>query len=266
MPQVASEKGDQVLLDGKRLLISGVRDEASLGYAVAELAQEWGAEVVLTAPGRTLESTNDVAARLSAPPRVIELDVTNPEQVAALSDNLRHDWDRVDGVLHSIAFAPPACIGGDVLDAPWKDVATAMNVSAFSLKTIAEAVLPLMNEHGGNIVAIDFDARFVWPRYNWMGVSKAALESVARYLAWGLGRYRIKVNLVAAGPLGTAAAAAVEGHAERMERWPSRAPLGWSATDPRPAAQACVALFADLFPATTGEMIHVDGGYHIMGE
>jgi len=216
-----------VLLDEKRVVITGVRDESSLGYAVAELAQEWGAEVVLTAPGRALEATTEVAAHLSPPPPVIELDVTDEEQLAALTDNLRTHFDRVDGVLHSIAFGPRSCIGGDVLAAPWKDVATAMNVSAYSLKTIAEAVLPLMREHGGNIVAIDFDGRFVWPHYNWMGVSKAALESIARYLAWNLGQYQIKVNLVAAGPLGTAAAGGVEGHVERMERWPDRAPLGW---------------------------------------
>ena len=255
-----------MLLDGKHLVITGVRDETSLAYAVAQLAQQWGAEVVLTAPSRALASAEETAGRLPKPAPVIELDITDSEHVTSLSDNLRKRWDRVDGALHSIAFGPRTCISGDVLEAPWEDVATAMHVSSYSLKALAEGVLPLMKERGGNIVAIDFDGRYVWRNYNWMGVSKAGLESIARYLAWGLGRYNIRVNLVAAGPLGTAAASGVEGHSERMDRWSARAPLGWSATDPVPTAKACVALFADLFPATTGEMIHVDGGYHIMGE
>lgn len=255
-----------MLLDGKRLLITGVRNESSLAYATAELALEWGAEVVLTAPGRALASAEEAAARLPKPAPVIEFDVTEPEQVSALSSRLAKRWDRVDGALHSIAFGPRSCISGDVLEAPWEDVATAMHVSAYSLKALAEGILPLMKEHGGNLVAIDFDGRYVWPQYNWMGVSQAGLESIARYLAWGLGPYNVRVNLVAAGPLDTAAASGAGGHAERMARWTARAPLGWSTTDPGPTAKACAALFADLFPATTGEMIHVDGGYHIMGE
>ena len=254
-----------MLLAGKRLLITGVRNEESLAFAVARLAREHGAELILTAPARALDDTRAMAQQLPVPPQVVEFDVTVPEQLAAVSDAVRQRWDAVDGALHSIAFGPRTTIGGDFLDTPWEDVATALQVSAYSLKVVAQAVLPLMREHGGNIVALDFDGRFVWPNYNWMGVSKAALEATARYLAWRLGPYGITVNLVAAGPIVTAAAQGVEGAEEGRSPWDERAPLGWSPTDPVPTAKTCLALFAGLLPATTGEQIHVDGGYHAMG-
>src|SRR3954462_13163345 len=189
------------MLDGRRLLITGVRNEDSLAFSVARLAQEHGAEVVLAAPARALEGAKAMAQQLAQPAAVLEFDVTVPEHAAALCAALGERWDAVDGALHSIAFGPRTTIGGDFLAAPWEDVATAVQVSAYSLKVVAEAVLPLMREHGGNLVALDFDARFVWPNYNWMGVAKAALECTARYLAWRLGRYKIAVNLVAAGPI-----------------------------------------------------------------
>lgn len=254
-----------MLLEGKRLVITGVRNEDSLAFAVARLAQEEGADVVLTAPARALEGAHEMASRLPVKAPVVEFDVTVPEHVSALVKALGERWDGVDGALHSIAFGPRTTIGGDFLDAPWEDVAKAIHVSAYSFKVVAQAVLPLMRERGGNLVALDFDGRYVWPNYNWMGVSKAALECTARYLAWRLGRYKITVNLVAAGPVVTAAARGIEAFEAGPSYWNERAPLGWSPTDAEPTARTCVALFAGLLPATTGEQIHVDGGYHVMG-
>jgi enoyl-[acyl-carrier protein] reductase I len=254
-----------MLLAGKKLIITGVLSESSMATSAARLAQEQGADIVLTSFGRAMSLTRRVAKRLPDPPEVIELDVTQPDHLAALTGQLEREWGHVDGVLHSIGYAPPACLGGDFLAAGWDDVSTALHVSAYSLKSLAQAALPLMKESGGSIVALDFDASQAWPSYDWMGVAKAALESTARYLARDLGGYRIRVNLVAAGPVRTVAAKGVPGFAEFEEAWSSRAPLPWRLDDAEPVGRACVALLSDWFPATTGEIIHVDGGFHAIG-
>jgi meromycolic acid enoyl-[acyl-carrier-protein] reductase len=261
-----------MLLEGKRVLVTGVLTDQSIAFSVARCAQEQGAEIVLTSFGRAMSLTKRVARKLPTEPDVLELDVTNPEHLTALGRELEQRWGRLDGVLHAIGFAPAACLGGDFLGAGWDDVATAVHTSAYSLKALAEMALPLMKgagtadgRSGGSIVGLDFDARVAWPAYDWMGVAKAALESTCRYLARDLGPAGIRVNLIAAGPLKTVAAKSIEGFAKFEEAWVTRAPLGWSITDPEPVAQACVALLSDWFPATTGELIHVDGGYHAIG-
>lgn len=251
------------LLDGKRLLITGVLTEASIAYAAAKTAQNHGAEVVLTGYGR-LSLVERVAAKLPKPPPVIELDVTNPEHLQALPDLVRAHVDGLDGVMHSIGFAPASCLGGGFLDAPWDDVATAVHVSTYSFKSLAVACLPLMGE-GGSIVGMDFDATVAWPAYDWMGVAKAGLESCARYLARELGPRGIRVNLVAAGPVRTMAARSIPGFSAFEDVWDGRAPLGWDVHDAEPAGRACLALMSDWFPKTTGEIVHVDGGFHAMG-
>jgi enoyl-[acyl-carrier protein] reductase I len=254
------------LLDGKRIVVTGVLTDDSLAYAVADLAQVEGAEVVLTGAGRGLSLTRRVARHLSTPPDVLELDVTVPGHVETVADELRTRWGAIDGVLHSIGFAPAACIGGGFLDAEWDDVKVALEISAFSLKLLAVGLRPLLQAAGGgSVVGLDFDATVAWPGYDWMGVAKAALESTARYLARDLGPDRIRVNLVAAGPIKTMAAKSIPGFARFEEVWDERAPLGWNVADPAPVARACVALLSDWFPATTGEMVHVDGGFHAMG-
>jgi enoyl ACP reductase len=252
------------LLDGKRLLVTGVITETSIAFSVAKVAQEQGAEVVLTGFGR-LSLVERVARRLPKPAPVVELDVTSPEHLEALADRVREHVDGLDGVLHSIGFAPASCLGEGFLDAPFADVATAMEVSAFSFKSLAVATLPLFGESGGSILGMDFDARVAWPAYNWMGVAKAALESTSRYLARELGPRRIRVNLVAAGPVRTMAAKSIPGFVQFEDAWEGRAPLGWDINDATPVAMSCAALMSDWFPATTGEMIHVDGGFHAMG-
>jgi enoyl-[acyl-carrier protein] reductase I len=252
------------ILDGKRLLITGVLTDASLAFAVARLAQEEGAEIVLTGAGRGMRLTERTARKLPREAEVREFDVTSAEQADNLRDHLSSTWGRVDGALHAIGFAPEICLGEDFMAAEWSDVAVAMEISAYSLKTVAEVVAPLMTD-GGSIVGLDFDARFAWPAYNWMGVAKAALESTSRYLARALGPDGVRVNMVAAGPIRTMAAKSIPGFSEFEDAWGSRAPLGWDVHDGEPVARACVALLSDWFPSTTGEMVHVDGGYHAIG-
>jgi enoyl-[acyl-carrier protein] reductase I len=253
------------LLDGKRLLITGVITDASIAFSIAKLAQEQGAQVVLTGFGR-MSLVERVARKLPEPPPVIELDVTNPEHLAGLPDSVRGaGMDGVDGLVHAIGFAPASCLGGGFLDAPWEDVATAVQVSAYSLKSLAVAALPLFGESGGSLVGLDFDARIAWPAYDWMGVAKAALESCSRYLARELGPRNIRVNLIAAGPIRTMAAKSIPGFATFEDAWNGRAPLGWNNEDAVPVAKSTLALLSDWFPATTGELIHVDGGFHAMG-
>ncbi len=253
------------IVEGKRLLITGIITDASIAFAAARVAQEQGAEVVLTGYGR-MSLVERVAKRLPKPAPLVELDVTDDGQLDSLADRVRTQagMDSLDGVLHSIGFAPQSCLGGGFLDAPWTDVATALQVSAYSLKSLAVACLPLM-ARGGTIVGLDFDAQVAWPAYDWMGVAKAGLESTARYLARELGPRRIRVNLVAAGPLRTMAARNIPGFSRFEDAWTDRAPLGWDIGDTEPAAQACIALLSDWFPATTGEIVHVDGGFHAMG-
>jgi len=252
------------LLDGKRLLITGVITEASIAFSVARLAQEEGAEVVLTGFGR-MSLVTRVAQRLPKPAPVIELDVTDPEHLATLADRVREHVDGIDGVLHAIGFAPASCLGGGFLEAPWEDVATAVQVSAFSLKSLAVATEPLFGPDGGSLVGLDFDARVAWPAYDWMGVAKAGLESTARYLARELGPRKIRVNLIAAGPIRTMAAKSIPGFSAFEDAWDGRAPLGWDNEDATAVARSTLALLSDWFPATTGELIHVDGGFHAMG-
>jgi len=252
------------ILDGKRILVTGVLTDASIAFHVARIAQEEGATVVLTSFGRVLSLTRRIAGRLPVPAPVVELDVTSTDDLDALADRVREHVDGLDGVLHSIGFAPEAALGGNFLNTQWPDVATAVQVSAYSLKALAVAALPLMTS-GGSVVGLDFDAAVAWPKYDWMGVAKAALESTSRYLARDLGPKGVRVNLVAAGPLKTMAAKSIPGFEEFETVWDTRSPIGWDLTDPDPAARACVALMSDWFPATTGEIVHVDGGVHAMG-
>ena len=250
-----------MLLEGKRILVTGVLNDASIAFSVARRAQEEGAEVVLTSFGRIMRLTERTSKRLPTEAQVIELDVGNAEDLAALASRV---GGKLDGVMHAIGFAPESCLGGGFLDAPWEDVAIALQVSAYSLKSLAVAALPLM-DRGGSIVGLDFDNTKAWPVYDWMGVAKSAFESVSRYLAKELGPQGIRVNLIAAGPIRTMAARSIPGFEAFEEVWAQRAPLGWDIRDPEPVANACVALFTDLFSATTGEMIHVDGGFHAVG-
>lgn len=252
------------LLDGKRILVTGVLTDQSIAFQVARLAQEQGASVVLTSFGRAMSLTKRSSGRLPAPTPIVELDVTNADDLAALAGRVREHVDGLDGVLHSIGFAPEAALGGNFLNTEWSDVATAVHVSAYSLKALAVAARPLMGR-GGSIVGLDFDATVAWPKYDWMGVAKAAFESTARYLARDLGPEGIRVNLVAAGPLRTMAAKSIPGFDDFKAVWDERAPLTWDLDDPVPAAKACVALMSDWFPATTGEIVHVDGGVHAQG-
>jgi enoyl ACP reductase len=255
-----------VLLEGKRVLVTGVLTPQSIAFAVARAAQEEGADVVLTGFGRGRSVTERSARRLPRPPDVLEMDATDPAQVRDVARDLESRWGALDGVLHAIAFAPEDALGGRFLEAGWESAATALRASAYSLKDLAVAVAPLMREAGGgSVVALDFDASVAWPAYDWMGVAKAALESIARYLARDLGRSGIRVNCLAAGPLRTVAAKGIPGFERFPEAWGRRAPLGWDPADAGPVADAAVFLLSDRARAITGEILHVDGGYHAMG-
>ncbi|MBA2457318.1 MAG: enoyl-ACP reductase FabI [Nocardioidaceae bacterium] len=253
------------ILQGKRILVAGVTMDSSIGFAVARTAQEEGARVVISNFGRALGITRRIAGRLPEEAPVVELDVTDEDHLAALPDRLGEHLDGLDGVVHSIAYGnPETTLGGKFLTAPWPDVAQALQVSAFSLKSLTAASLPLLSS-GSSVVGLTFDATVAWPAYDWMGVAKAGLESCARYLARDLGPRGVRVNLVAAGPLKTLAAKAIPGFDGLESMWSDRAPLGWDEQDTTPAARAVVALLSDFFPATTGEIVHVDGGYHAQG-
>jgi enoyl-[acyl-carrier protein] reductase I len=255
------------MLEGKRLLITGVLTRGSIAFEVARQAQVGGAEIVLTGFGRGMRLTQRAAAHLPDPPDVFELDVNEPEHLATLAAALGSRWGSLDGVLHAIAFAPPDALGGGFLDTPASSAITAFETSAFSLKALAAALAPLLAaaEHGGAVVGLDFDAAVAWPVYDWMGVAKAALESVARYLARDLGPRGVRVNLVSAGPIETIAAGGIPGFDELAGLWRTGAPLGWDTRDAGPVAAAACFLLSDHARAITGEILHVDGGFHAMG-
>jgi enoyl-[acyl-carrier protein] reductase I len=253
------------ILEGKRILVAGVTMDTSIGFAVARVAQEQGATVLVSNFGRALGITKRIVGRLPEPAPVLELDVTDPEHLERLPDLVREHVDGLDGVVHSIAYGnPETLLGGKFLQGPWDDVAQAVQVSAYSLMSLSRACMPLMHD-GGSVVGMTFDATVAWPAYDWMGVAKAGLESCSRYLARDLGPRGIRVNLVSAGPLKTLAAKAIPGFEDLESMWSDRSPLGWDEKDCTPTAKAVVALLSDFFPATTGEIVHVDGGYHAMG-
>jgi enoyl ACP reductase len=257
------------LLDGKNIVITGVLTDASLAFGVAKIARDEGANLVLTGAGRGLSLTKRTARKLGHNPdgseiSVFELDVTDASHVDAVRESVAAQWDRVDGVLHAIGFAPQSLLGDDFMGATWDDVAVAMHISTYSLKALADAFVPLMSR-GGSFVGLDFDNSVTFPAYNWMGIAKSALQSLNRYLARELGSKGIRFNLVAAGPVRTMAAKSIPGFALFEDIWDERAPLGWDINDPTPVAKACVALLSDWFPSTTGEIVHVDGGFHSTG-
>jgi meromycolic acid enoyl-[acyl-carrier-protein] reductase len=261
-----------LILDGKRVLVTGVVNRRSIAYAIAEQAQNAGAEVLLTSFGRVRRLTERAAKRLPRTPDVLELDVNVDEDYSELAAEIERRWGGIDGAVHAVAFAPEDALGGRFLETPRESAAAAFETSAFSLKALASALLPLFGrgadrEAGGagSLVALDFDASVAWPTYDWMGVSKAALEAVARYLARDLGSRSVRVNLVSAGPLETVAAGGIPGFHELADRWGAQAPLGWDVGDPTPVAEAALFLLSDLSRRITGEILHVDGGYHAMG-
>ncbi len=252
------------LLAGKRLLVTGVLKDSSIAFHVARLAQQEGATVVLSSFGRTARITRAIARRLPTEAPVVELDVTSEADLAALPERLGEHVDGLDGVLHAVAFAPQSALGGNFLATSWEDVATALHVSAYSLKALAVAARPVLAP-SSSIVGLTFDGSLAWPVYDWMGVAKAAFESTARYLARDLGAHGVRVNLVSAGPLRTTAASAIPGFDAFEDTWSQRAPLGWDVTDPEPTARTCCALLSDWTPGMTAEIVHVDGGVHAMG-
>jgi enoyl-[acyl-carrier protein] reductase I len=252
-----------LLLEGKRIVVTGVLTDGSIAWHSARVAQEQGAEIVLTGFGRGLRLTERSARRLPGPADVIELDINDPAHMETLVADLDARWGALDGALHAIAYAPDDALGGNFLDTPAESAATAFLTSAFSYKTLAAGLRPLLRAAGGGgLVTLDFDNSQAWPAYDWMGVAKSALQSVTRYLARDLGADNIRVNAVSAGPLTTVAAKSIPGFAQFEDIWDQRAPLTWDMSDPEPVARMVCVLLSDWAPQTTGEIIHVDGGFH----
>jgi enoyl ACP reductase len=255
-----------MLLEGKKLLITGVLTDDSIAFSVARVAQEAGAEILLTGVGRGMSLTQRVAKRLPTTPEVLDMDVNDPEAVERVRADVMDRWGRLDGLVHAIAFAPSDALGGNFLSTPWESVATAFQTSAYSLKALSVGMLEPMKAAGAaSVVSLDFDGRYAWPIYDWMGVSKAGLEAVSRYLARDLGEFGIRVNTVSAGPIRSMAGKSIPGFDQIADKWVNRAPLGWSMTDATPVGQRVCVLLSDWAPMTSGELIHVDGGYHAMG-
>ncbi len=253
------------MLEGKNILVTGVLTEGSIAFHVARLCQEQGATVLLTGMTKTMKITQSMGRRLPVQAQVVELDVTNDDHIASLAERVKEHVPHLDGAVHSIGFAPQSVMGGSFLSGEWQDVSTALQISAYSLKSLAVAVAPLMKD-GGSIVGLTFDGRYAWPVYDWMGVAKAAFEATSRYVARDLGDQQIRCNLVSAGPIKTTAAKNIPGFDQMENKWSERAPLGWDSDDAEPTAKAVTALLSDWFPATTGEVLHVDGGVHAMGQ
>ncbi|MFN2581348.1 MAG: enoyl-ACP reductase FabI [Candidatus Dormibacteria bacterium] len=253
------------LLDGRHVLVTGVLTPKSIAYAIADACQRAGARTVLTSFGRAMSLTRRSAQRLDPAPEVLEMDVTDAAQVRAVADQVRASWGGVDAVVHAVGFAPADCLGGGFLDAPWESVAMALQVSSYSLRTLAAEFVPLMPATGGSVVTLTFDASVAWPAYDWMGPAKAALESIVRYLARDLGPRHVRVNALSAGPLETMAAKSIPGFQGLKDSWQLQAPLGWDSQDPAPVADACLFLMSDLARGITGEVLHVDGGFHSQG-
>ena len=258
-----------MLLEGKKLLITGVLTDDSIGFAVARVCQEQGAELLLTNVGKGVRLTEKVARRLPSTPDVMQMDVNNPDDIAAVAEETMKRWGRVDGVMHSIGFAPQDALGGNFLGTPWESVAVAFQTSAFSLKALSVGMLEPLKvagaDGGASVVSLTFDGRFAWPIYDWMGVAKSGLESITRYLARDLGEHNIRVNTVSAGPIRTMAGKSIPGFDAISGTWDARAPLDWSMTDATPVGDMCAFLLSPMASMTTGEMIHVDGGYHALG-
>lgn len=263
-PDSLAATGSNLLRD-KRVLVTGVLTPKSIAYGIAAASQAAGASVVLTSFGRAMSITRRSAQRLSPSPDVLEMDVTDVAQVRAVAEELRRRWGNVDAVVHAVGYAPEDCLGGGFLDAPWSSVSTAFEISSYSLRTLAAEFVPLMPDTGGSIVTLTFDARVAWPLYDWMGPAKAALEAITRYLARDLGRRGVRVNALAAGPLETMAAKSIPGFDTLKASWQEQAPLGWDSADTGPVADACVFLLSDMARGVTGEMLHVDGGFHSQG-
>lgn len=252
-----------MLLNEKKILVTGVLTDDSIAWHTARIAQEEGAEIVITGFGRGLRLTERAAQRLPVPCDVLELDINDQSHVDSLAADLDSRWGKIDGALHAIAFAPGDALGGNFLNTPVESAQTAFVTSAFSYKTLAVALMPLMQKAGGgSLVAMDFDNTQAWPAYDWMGVAKSALQSVTRYLARDLGQYGIRVNAVSAGPLGTVAAKSIPGFDRFDQVWKERSPLEWDAADPDPVARMVCVLLSDWAKMTTGEIVHVDGGFH----
>ena len=253
------------LLAGKRILVTGVLTDRSLAYHAAAKMQELGAEVLLTSFGRAKRITERAAQMLPKATDVLELDVTKQSDYDALVEELGARWDSVDGLLHSVAFAPAQLFKDPFLHANLDDVEAAMRISSYSLQQLSATLLPLMvrSQSGASIVALTVEDRVRVHPYAWMSVAKSVLNSIARQLAVHLADHNVRVNLIAAGPVRTNAGSVIPEFSE-MEDTYKRAPLGWDTRDHTAIAGPAAFLMSDLSRNMTGDILKVDGGMHIL--
>jgi enoyl-[acyl-carrier protein] reductase I len=260
------------LLSDHRILVTGVLTDDSLAFGIAKRALEEGATVALSGAGRGLSLTKRTARKLAEfgeVGEIIELDVTDPQQVEAAAAELTTRFGRLDGLVHAIGMAPQSCLGNGMFVAPFEDVAIALHISTYSLAALVGTFRPLLQKSealgGASVIALDFDGSRAYPMYDWMGVMKAGLESLGRYLAKEVGPDRIRVNMLAAGPIRTVAAKSIPGFSQFEDTWSDKAPLGWDVYDSSAVADTAVAMLSPLLRGTTASVVYVDGGYHSMG-
>ena len=258
------------LLTNHKILVTGVLTDDSIAFGIAQRAIEEGAEVILSGAGRGLNLTKRIAKKLGdSVGEVLEMDVTEPAQIEAAVKAVEERFGRLDGLVHSIGFAPQSCLGSGMFVAPFDDVKVAMQISTYSLAALVGAFRPLLVKStalgGASVIALDFDGSRAYPMYDWMGVMKAGLESLGRYLAFEVGPDKIRVNMIAAGPIRTMAAKSIPGFQNFEDTWADRAPLGWDVNDSSSVADTSIAYLSPLLRGTTGGIVHVDGGHHAVG-
>ena len=254
-----------MLLNGKKGIVFGVANKRSLAWAIAQRAAENGARLALTYQGERLEeNARELAAEL-VNPTLICCDVTKDEDLEAAFVRVREEFGSLDFVVHGIAYALKEELEGEYMNTSRDGYRIAQEVSAYSLAAIAKHAAPLMEERGGSILTLTYlGGERVIPHYNVMGVAKAALDMSVRYLAWDLGAKGVRVNAISAGPLKTLASAGIKGFSKILGHMKEHAPLRRN-TNQSEVADAALFLLSDLSRGVTGEILHVDCGYHVMG-
>jgi enoyl-[acyl-carrier protein] reductase I len=253
------------LMGGKTALVLGIANKWSLAFAIAQAFVREGADVILTYQGdRQRQRVEELAAALSPEVRAMACDVTKPEELDRLAASIGNNEGKLDAVVHSIAFANPEDLSRPFVETSREGYLLAQEVSSYSLVAVARTLAPLM-KNGGSILTLTYlGAVKVVPNYNVMGVAKAALEAVVRYLASDLGPVNIRVNAISAGPVKTASARGIKDFSKVLEAVAAHAPLRRN-TDPAEVADAAVFLACGLGRGVTGNVLYVDAGFQVMG-
>ena len=251
-------------LQGRTVVVFGVANKRSIAWAIAQQMQQAGAQLAITYQNERLKQEADDLIAALPNSQAFQCDVSRDDEIAQLFAQLKERYGKLDAVVHSVAFAPAEDLKGDFVDTSREGFRIALDISAYSLVAVARAARPLMTE-GGSIITMTYDgAEKVVPKYHLMGVAKAALEACVRYLANDLGKDKIRVNAISAGPIKTLAARGISGLGDMLREHAERAPLKRN-VDVNEVASTAVFLAGDGGSGITGETIYVDCGYNIMG-